>query len=258
MKLPAQVFHLAEAANWPSIQQHGLLSTSALLDLAGVRGNKRAQFEQRPRSIHIELPNGVQVRDQKPMLTQALARCLIGISPVEWYGLLNSKVYFWLDPARLDRQRRACDPRPQVVLAVDTKRLLATHAQRIALSPINTGNARRRPAVRGRSTFVPYAMWCKSGWCSEAVGLGTRTRARSHRPVELTVDGAVPNIMDLIIQVYQIEPRESFCVKRNIRAAVVADRAGRGVMHSAMTGAVFPADGIMSGLSGHLYVRSNR
>ncbi|MGH6927237.1 MAG: DUF7002 family protein, partial [Dongiaceae bacterium] len=31
-----RVFHLAEAANWPSIKRHGVLSTRALLDLAGV------------------------------------------------------------------------------------------------------------------------------------------------------------------------------------------------------------------------------
>ena len=67
MMLPAHIFHLAEAANWPSIQQHGLLSTSALLDLAGVREKERAQFERLHRPIHTELPNGVHIRDQKPM-----------------------------------------------------------------------------------------------------------------------------------------------------------------------------------------------
>src|SRR5919109_2089708 len=128
MKLPAQVFHLAEAANWQSIQQHGLLSTSALLDLAGVRGEKGARFKREHRPTHTELPNGVQVRDQKPMPPRALARCLIGMSPAEWYQLINSKVFFWLDPDRLDRQRRACEPRPQVLLVVDTQRLLPRHA----------------------------------------------------------------------------------------------------------------------------------
>lgn len=211
MKLPAQVFHLAEAANWRFIRQHGLLSTSALLDLADVRGEEGDRFERQHRPTHTELPNGVQVRDQKPMPPQALARCLIGMSSAEWYQLINSKVFFWLDPNRLNRQRRACEPRPQVVLIVDTQRLLARHAERVALSPINTGNARRKPAVRGRSTFVAYTAWSESGWSSEATGLGTRLRARSHRPVELTVARAVPEIMDMVVRVCRLGPGESFC-----------------------------------------------
>ncbi len=177
MTLPAQIFHLAEATNWPSIQQHGLLSTSALLDLAGVQGKERAQFERLHRPAQIELSNGVHVRDQKPMPAQALAQCLIGMAPAEWCQLINSKVFFWLDPDRLNRQRRACDARPQVVLVVDTQRLLARHAEKVALSPFNTGNTRRKPAARGRSTFVPYAVWSESGLSSEAAGLGTRARS---------------------------------------------------------------------------------
>ncbi len=210
MTLPTQILHLAESANWLSIQQHGLLSTSALLDLAEVHGNKRTQFERLQRLAHTELPNGVHVRDQKPMPSQSLAQCLIGMAPEEWYQLINSKVFFWLDHNRLNRQRRACEPRPQVVLVVDTQRLLARHAEKVALSPFNTGNTRRKPAARGRSTFVPHAVWSESGWFSEAAGLGTRARAGSHRPVELTVDGAIPDIMGMVVRVCWLRPGESF------------------------------------------------
>ncbi|HTK86985.1 MAG TPA: hypothetical protein VL329_04600 [Nitrospiraceae bacterium] len=210
MTLPAQIFHLAEASNWPSIQRHGLLSTSALLDLAGVRGEKRAPFERRHRTVHTALPNGTHVRDQKPMFPQALARCVIGMSPEDWYHVINSKVFFWLDPARVDRQRNACEPRPQIVLVVDTQQLVARYVKTVSLSPINTGNARRKPAVRGYSTFVPYGVWLQSGWSSEAAGVGTRGRARSHRPVELTIDGAVPDIMNMVVRMCPLGPGESF------------------------------------------------
>lgn len=209
--LPRHVFHLAEEANFHSIQQHGLFSTSALLDLAGIQGEERIRIERRQRPTHIELPNGPYLRDQKPMPFQALARCLIGMGPADWYGLINSKVFFWLDLDRLNRQRRACEPRPQIVMIMDTKRLLNRHAGRIALSPFNTGNARRNPALRGHSTFVPYASWFESGWDSEATGLETRGRPRGHRPVELIVDGAVPDIMELVIHVYRLGPGELFC-----------------------------------------------
>ncbi len=209
-RLPRQVFHLAEAANFPSIQQYGLLSASALLDLAGIHGQERIALEQRQRMGHLQLPNGTYLRDQKPMPAHTLAPCLIGMEPAEWYGLINSKIFFWLDPDRLNRQRQACGLRPQVVMIVDTTRLLARHAERTFLSPINTGNARRKPAMRGRGTFVPYACWLESGWHSEAAGMGGRTRCRSHHPAELTIDGAVPDIMDLVVRVCRLGPGESF------------------------------------------------
>lgn len=210
MKLPARIYHLADAANWPSIRQCGLLSTRVLLDLAGVRGDERERIERCQRLRHMELPNGVQVRDQKPMPANALKQCLVGMTPPEWYALINSKVFFWLDVKRLNRQRGACDPRPQVVLEVDTERLLARHAEQIALSPINTGNARRRPATRGRCTFVPYRVWIESGWSSETQGLGTRLQRRSRRPAELTVADAVSDIMSFVVRVHRLGSGETF------------------------------------------------
>jgi uncharacterized protein DUF7002 len=210
-RLPRQVFHLAEEANFQSIQQHGLLSASALLDLAGIQGQERIRLEECRRSIHTKLPNGTYLRDQRPMPRQALARCLVGMAPAEWYRLMSSKVFFWLDPDRLNRQRHACGMRPQMVLVIDTDRLLDRYAEVGSLSPINTGNARRRPALRGRSTFVPYASWCESGWRSEAAGLGTRGRPHRYQPVELTIDGGVPDIMALAIHVQRLRPGESFC-----------------------------------------------
>ena len=209
-RLPRHVYHLAEEANFISIQRHGLLSANALLDLAGIHGAQRIKLEQHQRPVHLSLPNGTYLRDQKPMPPQALARCLIGMQPADWYRLINSKVFFWLDPQRMDRQRRACGSRQQVVMVVDTKRLLDRYAKMASLSPINSGNARRKPAVRGRSTFVPYALWLESGWNDEAAGLGTSPRPQSHRPVELTVDGAVPNIMDFVIRLHRLGQGESF------------------------------------------------
>ncbi|MGH7233614.1 MAG: DUF7002 family protein [Nitrospiraceae bacterium] len=211
VKLPARIYHLAEAANWPSIRRVGLLSATALLDLAGVRGDQRDRIECFQRIERMELPNGVHVRDQKPMPVNALKKCLVGMTPSEWYELINSKVFFWLDVDRLNRQRGACEPWPQVVLEVDTERLLTRHAKRIALSPINTGNARRRPAKRGRCTFVPYRVWVKSGWSTETEGLETPVCRRRHQPVELTVADAIPDIMSVVVRVHRLGPGETFC-----------------------------------------------
>ncbi|MGQ0658597.1 MAG: DUF7002 family protein [Chromatiales bacterium] len=214
LKIPAHAYHLAEAANWPSIQRHGLLSTSALLNRAGLPDRECARLERNHRPEHTGLPGGVYIRDQRPMPSEALARCLIGITPAEWYALLNSKVFFWFDTDRLGRQRRACGARSQVVLTVDTERLLARHTDRAALTPFNTGNARRRPARRGAATLVPYATWRVSGWDSEAAALGIRKRPRSHPPVELAIADAVPDICDFVVALQELGPHDLFRHRR--------------------------------------------
>jgi hypothetical protein len=196
--LPRSIYHLADAANWSSIQQYGLLSTSALLDLLRVQGKEREQIEQQHRAQQVRLANGVIIRDQKPMPPTMLGRCLYGVTPREWYALLNARVFFWFDIERLNRMLKANYERPQIVIVLDTERLLRAYAEQVALTPINTGNARRRPALRGRQTFVPYSTWLETGWASEAEALGTRMRPRNHRPAELSIPGAVPDVMNFI------------------------------------------------------------
>jgi hypothetical protein len=210
MKLPDRVYHLAEAANWLSIQRNGLLSASNLFDLAAVRGADRKQLELRQRLQHIELPNGVQIRDQRPMPLAGLEACLVGMTSREWYSLINARVFFWVDPGRLNRQRAACEPRPQVVLTVDTAALVARYSMQLEVTPINTGNARRRPARRGAATFVPYAAWIKSGWASEAAALGIPERSRSMSPAELTVVGSVPDVMQFVVGLSELAAGQSF------------------------------------------------
>jgi hypothetical protein len=119
-------------------------------------------------------------------------------------------VFFWIDPERLNRQRAACGPRPQVVLTVSTERLLARHAERAAVSPINSGNARRAPAKRSAASFVPYLQWRREGWAAEAAALGTAPRSRRHVPVELAVLQAVPDIMDAVVRVTPLAAGRAF------------------------------------------------
>jgi hypothetical protein len=130
--------------------------------------------------------------------------------PSEWYALLNGHVFFWLDIERLNRMLRANRPRLQMVLTLDTAPLLAAYAEQVALTPINTGNARRRPAIRGRDTFVPYRTWKESRWASEAEGLGVTARPRSHRPAELTIAYAVPDIMNFVRQARLLQKGDLF------------------------------------------------
>src|SRR4051794_1629860 len=99
---------MAEPGSWPSIRENGLLSTSAILDRYGVEGDARAAIESRRRPECVTLtrkglPDAV-VRDQKPMRDEALQRCLeCGMTPADWYRILNERTFFWLSRARLRR-----------------------------------------------------------------------------------------------------------------------------------------------------------
>jgi hypothetical protein len=208
MNVRPLVYHLAEAENWPSIQRHGLLSTRTLLDRIGMGGACRTAIERAHRPNRTILPTGLVIRDQKPIPPAALGLCLVGLTASRWYELLNSKVFFWFDHKRLNRQRRACSRSPQVVLILSSDRLLRRYAAQTALTPINTGNARRKPALRGAATFVPYSVWAHSAWLSEAQALGTRPRLRTHPPVELTVTDAVPDVMEFVLSVQYLAPNE--------------------------------------------------
>jgi hypothetical protein len=216
MKLPDRVYHLAEASNWPSIQRHGLLSASRLMEVAELTRADRDRLGRTQRLTHTELRNGVQIRDQRPMPPAALERCLRDMSPGEWYAMINARVFFWLGVDRLNRQRAACEPRPQIVMAVDTAALVAAYEKRVAVTPINTGNARRKPARRGVATFVPLAEWVKSGWTSETAALGIPSRRESHQPVELTVIDAVPDIMRFVVGIFALPSGQSLEESRRV------------------------------------------
>lgn len=203
MKLPPLIYHLAESENWPSIQERGLLSAACLLQACG---SVRLNGSHRP--ARTVLPNGWVIRDQQRIPRAALEKCLVEMTPEEWYALLNSRVFFWLDRDRLNRQRLACGPHRQVVLVLDSAKLIARYRDSIELTPINTGNARRKPALRGRQTFVLYRDWLSSGWMSETMALVTNPRPRNHRPAELTVVNSVPDVLRFVTAVVKLKEGE--------------------------------------------------
>jgi hypothetical protein len=198
-----RLFHMAEAGVWPSIQRHGLLSTSALLDLFEVRGQRRVAIEaaRRPENITLQHPkHGTAViRDQKPMSDSALEKCLRdGLRPEDWYRLLNRQVFFWLSRERLERLlgARAYRSRRHTILEIDSVRLLADHADTIRLAPINTGSTIFAPQPRGRRTFLaiseyPYDAWREKRGAKDAV-------------VELAVLDRVKGIADYVVQVMEV------------------------------------------------------
>lgn len=194
------LWHMAEDGSWPGIRQHGLLSTSALLDLYDITGNQRQQLElqRRPQSVVLRrdgLPQAV-VRDQKPINDNALLKCLRdGITPEGWYRILNAKTFFWVSRTRLHRllQARAYRNKPQVVLTIDTGSLFQTNGDRVLLSPINSGSTIRRPQARGLDTFRRVA-----DFPHDKV---VRKRPGQDLIVELVVEQGVPDIAAHVLTV---------------------------------------------------------
>jgi hypothetical protein len=135
---------MAELGAWASISQYGLLSTTALLDLYGKDGQERIQIESewRAESIKISHPKygDAVIRDQKPLHSGA-NKFIKGMTPTEYYRLLNGKVFFWTRRERLVSLlgARAYKGRSHDVLTVDTDGLVRSHEDEITLSPINSG-----------------------------------------------------------------------------------------------------------------------
>jgi hypothetical protein len=190
---------MAESGSWPSIRKHGLLSTSAILDLFGIKGHARSAIEAEWRKESVSLSNPyyetVVVRDQKPMPEKALQRCLDGLSPSEWYRLLNHKTFFWLQVSRLRRLLRAgaYRKRSHTVISVDTCALVQRHKDHITLSPINSGALFGGAGVkRGLNTFKPIDSFPYDE---------IKKRRRENAIVELAVEYSVPDISDLALSV---------------------------------------------------------
>jgi hypothetical protein len=210
MRKILRVYHLAEEDNWWAIRNHGLKSASDLIREAALSAPAASALEREQRLAHSRIANGAHLRDQKPMPASALKRCLVSIAPCDWYAMINARIFFWLDIERLNRQRKACEPRPQRVMTIDAERLLLAYGDRAAVTPINTGNARRLPAKRGPATFVPYQTWIESAWVTEAAALGNKQRPHSHQPVELTIVGMIPDINEYTLGVKQLASGERF------------------------------------------------
>jgi hypothetical protein len=210
MQLPEYVYHLAEEANWSAIEEHGLLPAEVLISNALSAEPSGLSLKRAQRTKHTVLPTGVHIRDQKPMPPKALASCLVGLTPPDWYALINAHVFFWFDPERLNRQRAACGTRPQIVAIVRTAELLEQFAQVTFLTPFNIGYALRRPARRCEATLVQYSVWSSSGWLTETQATGCRPRSRKHRPAELLVRGPVPRFECFVQSVVKLPAGKLF------------------------------------------------
>lgn len=198
-----RLYHITSAGSWPGIQRHGLLSTEALLDLFGVDGDLRRRIlsARRPECVPITHPvHGTAIiRDQKPLIESRLRSALQdGMTPQEWYALLNRKTFFWVSAKQAEvlRTARAYEGLRQTLIVVDCAKLLARHGDRVTLCPINSGATRPMAWPRGRRSFLP-----PSEYPFEEL---RKKRSRKNAVVELTVEHSVPDIRDLLISVSEL------------------------------------------------------
>jgi hypothetical protein len=184
---------MANVGAWEGIRQRGLLSTTALLDLFGIKGEDRFRIESchRPESVEITHPQfgSAMIRDQAPMRESALEKCLDGISLREWFELLNRKAFFWATETRVQTLLGAklYRNKEHTVIVVDTASLLSQHAERITLSPINSGNTLYDPRPRGHYTFSPIPEY--------PFDERRKKRGVANALAELAVDYSVPDLI---------------------------------------------------------------
>jgi len=207
IKIYPRLYHMAEGGSWASISKHGLLSTSALLDLFEYTGDQRFAVESTHRSESVTISHSAHgkavVRDQKPMSDRGLLRSLQdGLTPREWYQILNRRVFFWTS---LERLHRLLDARPyrgksHDVLIVRTEPLVEEYYKRVTLSPINSGCTKPFPRARGCETFLPIAQYPYDMW--------SKRRPAWDAIVEVAVESGVQDIQKFLIEVVRMKGKE--------------------------------------------------
>ena len=159
-----RLFHMAWEGSWPSIREHGLLSTRALLELYEVEEQVAQKIvgEHRPHWIEIKKDGfpGAVVRDQKPMSDEGVRRALgSDVCLRDWYSLLNSMVFFWPTKKRLITMMKAGAYRGMRhdLIIIDTERLVRFREEHIRLSAMNSGATKPFPHPRSMDMFMTLA-----------------------------------------------------------------------------------------------------
>ncbi len=123
----------------------------------GTRGADGLLAARRPEPVVLDHPDlgRAVLRDQHPLSEERLAPALTdGMTVAEWLRTLNSMVFFFPSEKAMQKLRAAYSSEPAVVIKVSTCSLLAVHEARVRLAGINTGYTQRKPAMRGRDTFL--------------------------------------------------------------------------------------------------------
>jgi len=195
-----RLHHMAEAGSWPAIQRLGLMTTEQIVDACAPDQETREAILRRRRAKSYTLDHPVwgpvTVRDQGPLLEHNLRPALIDMTVREWLDVLNTRVFFWLHPRRLDTLLAAKRYRDSIhdVLVLDTAGLLARYTDGIRIAGINTGATIFPNAVkRGSDTFMKVDDF--------PFDKRRQSKALHDNAVELAVTGGVPDVADFVLRV---------------------------------------------------------
>lgn len=188
---------MADPRNIGGILSRGLLSTTELLNLYGIDGNRRDAIESAHRNATVSINSpafGIcYIRDQRPMSASRVAASLQDATPAEFFRFLNGQVFFWPSEERLSRMNgaRAYQGMPQVVLIVRTEPIVGAYLNAIRISPINSGCT--TPYAHDRSIAMFESItdfeWEK------------RKRPRKYRVAELTISDSVSDVWNYVARV---------------------------------------------------------
>lgn len=193
------MFHSASGLAWPSIKQHGLLSTERLLHLFDVSPERQKELltQRRSKSVKLAAPGlpSAVIRDQKPM--KFLEEKIEPGGYVESFlTAINSRVFFWPSVERLERLRNAKEYRnvEQVILHIDTKMLVERYEFQIELCRFNSGAiTQRNHPLRSRESWVAIGRYPHSEY--------RRRHGRVGALAEVTVLDAVPDVLELVVDI---------------------------------------------------------
>ena len=194
------LYHIAWGGSWPSIKEHGLLSTKALLRSYGNSEDRITALTQARRHHWVEIncpgrPRAV-LRDQKPLTDAGLRRALPdSVEPWQWYDLINSMVFFWPTKKRLKTMVSASAYREveHDVLLVDAETLVRLEESNIRLSRMNSGSTTRMAHPRDIDLFKRF----------EDYPFETRLRkqGRERAVAEVCVMERVNRVQEAVIEV---------------------------------------------------------
>lgn len=195
---------MAEKDSWPSIKQHGLLTSNEVISRSGIT-NEHAATKQRSHRNDKEIFDvkelgQIVLRDQVPMPPERLEKALEGgITPDEWYYIINERVFFWAEEHRLLRllNARLYRDLEHDVLTIDTESLIKAHFENIRICHMNSGNTFPAPHKRGADLFKKIEDY------------ETRANGNPSKPVvEITVLGGVPDISNHVTHVRRMKGSE--------------------------------------------------
>lgn len=208
IELYPRLYHMAHVGSWPMIQRHGLLSTTALLDLFEINDVQRPALESRVRRKSEEISHPTYgralLRDQKPLNEKKLANALDdGLAPGDWYHLLNRKVFFWGPESRLKilQTAREYESDRQTIVVVDSAELVRRHGDRVLLCHMNSGATQPMAFRRGRKTFLSIPDY--------PLAERLKKYGRKGAVAEVTVDYSVPDISEFAVEVFEVGGSEA-------------------------------------------------